>query len=355
VAQQQGVEIAKALSMDARLVVMDEPSATLSPQELEQLFTIVRDLQKQDIAIVYISHRLDEIDQICDRVEVLRDGENVGGGPVVELSRNDLIELMVGRSLESEFPKRDVEIGEERLCVDNLHRGRQVQDVSFNVRAGEVLGFAGLVGAGRSETMRAIVGADSGATGTIAIDGHEVEIHHPRQAIDRGICLLSEDRKSEGLVLGHTVVENFGLPNLVGFSKWMRIDKRREREAFEKYRKELQVKVSGPEQIAGNLSGGNQQKVVLAKWLARNTEIIIIDEPTRGIDVGAKYEIYQLINNLAAAGKAIIMVSSELPEILGMSDRIIVMHEGRVKGEITDVENTRQEDILKMAIDDDGS
>ncbi|MDF1815098.1 MAG: sugar ABC transporter ATP-binding protein [Verrucomicrobiales bacterium] len=351
VARQQAVEIARALSMDARLVVMDEPSAALSPSEVEQLFSIARDLQKQGIAIIYISHRLDEIYSICDRVVVLRDGANVGEGQVPDLKRNDLIEMMVGRPLESEFPKRKAKAGEEKLRVENLCMGTRVRNVSFSARAGEVLGFAGLVGAGRSETMRALIGADPKDSGTIYIDGKETAIHHPGEAIDQGICLLSEDRKSEGLVLIHSVVDNFGLPNLQRYSKHGRVDRNLERIEFEKYAKDLQIKISGPDQIAGNLSGGNQQKVVLAKWLARNTEVIIIDEPTRGIDVGAKYEIYQLINRLAAEGKAIIMVSSELPEILGMSDRIIVMHEGEVRGEITDMENATQEKILKMAIE----
>lgn len=351
IAQQQGVEIARALSMEARLVVMDEPSAALSPSEVTQLFAIVRDLQKQGIAVIYISHRLDEIYEICDRVVVLRDGENVGGGEVASLTRHELIELMVGRSLESEFPKRKAAPGKEKLRVEDLNRGRQVRGVSFSVNSGEVVGFAGLVGAGRSETMRALIGADPKDSGRIYVKGREVEINQPREAINHGICLLSEDRKNEGLVLIHSVVENFGLPNLVRFSRKGRVDQKQEREEFAKYVSSLQIKISDPDQEAGNLSGGNQQKIVLAKWLARNSEIIIIDEPTRGIDVGAKYEIYQLINDLAAAGKAVIMVSSELPEILGMSDRIIVMHEGEIRGEISDPQNATQEDILKLAIE----
>lgn len=351
IAQQQGVEIARALSMEARLVVMDEPSAALSPSEVTQLFAIVRDLQKQGIAVIYISHRLDEIYEICDRVVVLRDGENVGGGKIASLMRHELIELMVGRSLESEFPKRKAVPGKEKLRVEDLNRGRRVRGVSFSVNSGEVVGFAGLVGAGRSETMRALIGADPKDSGRIYVKGREVEINQPREAINHGICLLSEDRKNEGLVLIHSVVENFGLPNLVRFSRKGRVDQKQEREEFAKYVSSLQIKISDPDQEAGNLSGGNQQKIVLAKWLARNSEIIIIDEPTRGIDVGAKYEIYQLINDLAAAGKAVIMVSSELPEILGMSDRIIVMHEGEIRGEISDPQNATQEDILKLAIE----
>ncbi len=350
VAQQQAVEIAKALSMSARLVVMDEPTAALSPREVSQLFGIVRELRANGIAIIYISHRLDEIEELCDRIVVLRDGANVGGGRVSELSRNQIIERMVGRPLEAEFPKRNSQPGAIKLRVENLNRGHRVRDVSFSVRAGEILGIAGLVGSGRSETMRAIIGADRKDCGRIEIDGREVVIREPREAIQRGICLLSEDRKNEGLVLMHSALENFSLPNLVSFTRKGRIDRRAERESFLTYVDRLQIKLSDPDQKAGSLSGGNQQKIVLAKWLARNTDIIIIDEPTRGIDVGAKYEIYLLMNQLAAAGKAIIMVSSELPEILGMSDRILVMHEGAICGEITDVASATQESILKLAI-----
>ena len=351
VAQQQAVEIAKALAREARVVVMDEPTAALSPREVEQLFTIVRDLRNQGIAVIYISHRLEEIDEICDRVVILRDGEQVGEGRVSDLDRNRLIELMVGRPLESEFPPRTPKIGEETIEVSGLCRGTKVRNVSFKAHAGEVLGFAGLVGAGRSETMRLVFGADEKEKGTIRLGGNEVEIDEPREAIRNGICFLSEDRKGEGLVLKHSVIENFALPNLDQYSRNGILDRTRERDEFDHYTGELRIKISSPEQIARNLSGGNQQKVVIAKWLANRSEIIIIDEPTRGIDVGAKYEIYQLINRLAEAGKTIILVSSELEEVLGMSDRIIVMHEGEVRGEIDDVPSASAEDILTMAID----
>lgn len=350
VAQQQAVEIAKALAREARVVVMDEPSAALSPREVEQLFTIVRDLRSQGIAVIYISHRLEEIYEVCDRVVILRDGEQVGEGAVSELDRNRLIELMVGRPLESEFPPRTSRIGEETIAVSGLCRGTKVRDVSFKAHAGEVLGFAGLVGAGRSETMRLLFGADRREQGTIQLRGREVQINEPREAIQQGICFLSEDRKEEGLVLKHSVIDNFALPNLDHFSRNGVIDRARERDEFDRFTREIQIKISSPEQIAQNLSGGNQQKVVLAKWLANRSEIIIIDEPTRGIDVGAKYEIYQLINQLAESGKTIILVSSELEEVLGMSDRIVVMHEGVVRGEIEDVSSATAEDILTMAI-----
>ena len=352
VAQQQTVEIAKALSVSARIIVMDEPTAALTSQEVEHLFAIIRDLKAHGIGVIYISHRLDEIFEVADRVMVLRDGAHVGTHAIGDVSREALIELMVGRPLEAEFPKRAAALGPERLRVEGLRRGKAVQDVSFSVRAGEVLGFAGLVGAGRTETMRIVFGADRPDQGRIFVDGTEVGIRSPRDAMRHRICLLSEDRKGDGLVLKHSVRENFGLPNLERFLRGPFIDRRRERQAFAGYVEMLKIKVSSQERPAEDLSGGNQQKVVLAKWLARHADVIIMDEPTRGIDVGAKYEIYQLMNQLAAEGKAIVMVSSELPEILGMSDRVIVMHEGRIKAEITDVAGARQEDILAMAIAD---
>jgi ribose transport system ATP-binding protein len=350
VAQQQTVEIAKALSVNARIIVMDEPTAALTSQEVEHLFAIIADLKSRGIGVIYISHRLDEIFEVADRVMVLRDGTYVGTEPVSDVTREKLIEMMVGRSLESEFPKHAAIPGDERLRVENLSLGKTVKDVSFAVHAGEILGFAGLVGAGRTETMRIVFGADRPEKGRILVNGEEANIAGPRDAIRNRICLLTEDRKSQGLVLNHTVRENFGLPNLDRFRKWIFLDQRREREECAGYIDSLSIKVSSQEQAVENLSGGNQQKVVLAKWLAQNADIIIFDEPTRGIDVGAKYEIYLLMNRLAADGKAIIMISSELPEILGMSDRIIVMHEGQVKGEISDVAGTKQEDILSMAI-----
>ncbi len=350
VAQQQTVEIAKALSVNARIIVMDEPTAALTSQEVEHLFAIIADLKARDIGVIYISHRLDEIFEVADRVMVLRDGAHVGTEPVSNVTREKLIEMMVGRSLESEFPKHAATPGDERLRVENLSLGKTVKDVSFSVRAGEILGFAGLVGAGRTETMRIVFGADRPEKGRILVNGEESNISSPRDAIKSRICLLTEDRKGQGLILSHTVRENFGLPNLGRFKKWIFLDQRKEKAECKGYIDSLSIKVSGQEQLTADLSGGNQQKVVLAKWLAQDADIIIFDEPTRGIDVGAKYEIYLLMNRLVAAGKAIIMISSELPEILGMSDRIIVMHEGKVKGEITDVAGTNQEDILSMAI-----
>ncbi|MHC4995235.1 MAG: sugar ABC transporter ATP-binding protein, partial [Planctomycetota bacterium] len=353
VAQQQTVEIAKALSQNARIIVMDEPSASLTPQEVERLFAIVRDLQDQGIGVVYISHRLDEVFAIADRVTVLRDGEGVGDDPIGDLTRQAMIERMVGRAIDNEFPKHRHPDGaalKPRLVVRGLTRGEAVRDVSFHVCAGEVLGVTGLVGAGRTEVARLIFGADRADAGAVELDGEPLDIKSPRDAIDASICLLSEDRKAEGLVLGASVRDNFGLPNLDALSTVGFVRRRDERDAFARFVDSLRIKIPHQEQLARNLSGGNQQKVVLAKWLQRNTEVVIFDEPTRGIDVGAKYEIYLLINELAAQGKAIVMISSELPEVLGMSDRVLVMHNGRVTGEIEDVDNATQEQIMHLAV-----
>ena len=349
VAEQQVVEIAKALSRNARVILMDEPTAALTPREVDGLLKVVRELRSQGIGIIYVSHRLDEIDAIADRVTILRDGAHVATRKKADLDREQMIALMVGRSLEKEFPSRESVAGEVRLSVRNLRRGSWVKDVSFDLRAGEIVGLTGLVGAGRTETARLIFGADRMDSGSIDLDGKRLNVGSPRDAIRNGICLLTEDRKGQGLVLGQTVQENFGLPNLGDFSGNFLISSSRESEAFSGYVDKLRIKISGHSQSAGTLSGGNQQKVVLAKWLQRNAEVIIFDEPTRGIDVGAKFEIYQLIHGLAEEGKAILMISSELPEILGMSDRIIVMNEGRVTGEIEDCANATQEDVMKLA------
>jgi ribose transport system ATP-binding protein len=340
--------------------VMDEPSAALSPREVQGLFKIVEELKSQGIGIVYVSHRLDEIFKICNRVTVLRDGAYIDTKPIEDLTRETLIELMVGRKLENEFPTRparpstvdsmDDTQTRNGLVVQGLVGGPKVKDVSFNVRRGEIVALTGLVGAGRTESARLIFGADKREAGSITLDGKELPIRSPRDAIAAGICLLTEDRKGQGLVLNRSVLENFGLPNLARFTSGGLIQQKRERNAFRRYIDQLQIKLSGPDQRAGNLSGGNQQKVVLAKWLERDAEVIIFDEPTRGIDVGAKYEIYVLMHKLVEQGKAILMISSELPEVLGMADRIVVLHEGRVTGEITDVKSATQESIMALAV-----
>jgi ABC-type sugar transport system ATPase subunit len=329
---------------------MDEPSAALTSHEVARLFEIIRDLKRQDIGVIYISHRLDEVFTIADRVTVLRDGRNVGERPIDRITRDEMIELMVGRELKDEFPPRSRTPGPPRLEVRGLRRGSAVRDVSFAVRRGEILALTGLVGAGRTEAVRLIFGADPREAGEIRLDGKVLAIRSPQDAISAGIGLLTEDRKLQGLVLGHSVRENFGLPNLTWLSRHGFVQLSRERESFSRYVDQLRIKVPHHEQRAGNLSGGNQQKVVLAKWLARDCDVLIFDEPTRGIDVGAKYEIYLLMNELAAAGKAIVMISSELPEVLGMADRILVMHEGRITGEIADARQATQEEIMQLAV-----
>ncbi len=350
VAQQQVVEIAKALALDARIIVMDEPSATLTLAEVESLFGIIRELRAQGIGVIYISHRLEEIFAIADRVLVLRDGESVGVRSVGSVDRDELIEQMVGRKLENEFPRRSSRIGEELLVVEDLARADAVRGVSLSVRRGEILALTGLVGAGRTELARLIFGADRRDRGVVRLGGRTLRIRRPRDAIRAGIGLLTEDRKSEGLILGQSVLENFGLPNLGRFSRLGFVRQRRERSAFDRFVDNLSIRLSYRRQPARNLSGGNQQKVVLAKWLERACEVVIFDEPTRGIDVGAKFEIYVLMQELAEQGKAIVMISSELPEVLGMADRVLVMHAGKLAGEIRDVASATQEDIMQLAV-----
>ena len=349
VAHQQIVEIAKTLAQEARIIVMDEPSAALSPRETEGLFKVINELKSQGIGVIYISHRLDEIFKISDRITFLRDGQYIDTLKTKDVSRDKVIELMVGRSMKNEFPKRKTVIGGTRLKVSELSKGNKVQKVSLEVKSGEVVGLTGLVGAGRTETARLLFGADVKDSGKIELDGKLLTIKNPRDAIQQNICLLTEDRKSQGLILNQTIRENFSLPNLLQFCTWCFIRKKDESEALSFYVKQIKMKITSTEQMAGTLSGGNQQKVVLSKWLQRNAEVIIFDEPTRGIDVGAKYEIYQLINELAEKGKAILMISSELPEILGMSDRVLVMNEGRITGEIPSPSHATQEDIMKLA------
>ena len=350
IAQQQVVEIAKALSRRARLLVMDEPSAALTQTEVARLLGMIRELRAQGIAILYVSHRLDEIFAIADRVTVLRDGRWVATRPIQQVQRDELIEMMVGRKLEHEFPKKRIVIGPDRLVVRHLSRGDRVRDVSFSIRRGEVLGLTGLVGAGRTETARVIFGADRAESGSIELDGRALRIRHPRDAIRAGLGLLPEDRKAQGLILCRAVRENFGLPNLPAMSRFGLVRQRVEADAWAGYVESLRIRVPHAEQPARNLSGGNQQKVVLAKWLQSHCQVLIFDEPTRGIDVGAKYEVYLLINELAAQGQAILMISSELPEVLGLSDRILVMHRGRITAEITDVARATQEQIMKAAV-----
>lgn len=348
IAQQQMVEIAKATSRKSRIIAMDEPSATLTDHELENLFSLVRRLKTEGVSIVYISHRLEEIFTIADRVTVLRDGAWVDTKAVSKTDREDIIRMMVGRELQDTIPKVTAKQGDVALEVQGLTRAGVINNISFCVRRGEVLGIAGLVGAGRSEVARAIFGADQLDHGQILVDGDPAVIRSPQDAIRYGIGLVTEDRKSLGLILGMAVRENVSLANLGVLARLGFVSKRKEKQVADDYVRDLLIKTPSVEQAVQNLSGGNQQKVVLAKWLFTQSKILIFDEPTRGIDVGAKTEIYQLMNKLAADGAAIIMISSELPEVLGMSDRILVMHDGEIAGELTRDDAT-QEKIMHLA------
>ncbi len=349
IAQQQIVEIARMLVHEARLLILDEPTAALTPREVDRLFSVLADLRRRGLGLLLITHRLDEVFRLADRITVMRDGRTLGTWHASELNREQLIELMVGRPLDQEFPKQAATRGAAKLEVCGLAGGR-VRGVSFTVRAGEVLGLAGLVGAGRTELARLIFGADRPTAGSILVAGRRVNIRSPREAIKHGICLLTEDRKEQGLVLGLPAQENFALPSLDRWSRWGWLDHERESVAFQLHIANLRIRLASPAQPAGQLSGGNQQKLLVARWLERDAQVVLFDEPTRGVDVGAKYELYLLINELAARGKAVVMISSELPEILGMSDRILVMHDGKLTGEIEDVASVTAEDVLTLAV-----
>jgi ribose transport system ATP-binding protein len=349
VAEQQMVEVAKALSLDARILIMDEPTAALTEHEIGELFATIRRLKEKGVSIVYISHRLEELFEIGDRVTVLRDGRSVGTYGVLEMSKAELIRLMVNRELTDLFPKEKAPMGPEVLRVEGLTTQGGLKDITFALHKGEVLGIAGLLGAGRTELARAIFGLDKISSGAIYINGTLQKIGSPRSAINSGIGFLTEDRKSQGLVLPLSVERNLCLSSVDRFSKWGVMDTRQEKRAAGRYVKELRIKTPSLDQKVIFLSGGNQQKVVLSKWLCSQAEIFIFDEPTRGVDVGAKAEIYQLMNRLTATGVAIIMISSELLEVLGMSDRILVMRGGQITGEFS-AEEATQERILQCAL-----
>lgn len=353
VGKQQMCEIAKAISHQAKVIIFDEPSAALTEKEIEDLFTIIRDLREKGLAIVYISHRMDEIKVITDRVTVMRDGGYVGTLITKDCTKEDIINMMVGRVIY-ETPKTESKVAKDApvvLKVEHLNAGRMVQDVSFELRKGEILGFSGLMGAGRTETARALFGADPKTSGDIYVNGEKVTINSPQDAVKHGIGYLSEDRKRYGIVVQKTITENSTMATLEKYMNGIFINKGEEKKITEKYIQELATKTPSADQLVVNLSGGNQQKVVIAKWLVRNCDILIFDEPTRGIDVGAKNEIYKLMNRLAEEGKSIIMISSEMTEILRMSDRIVIMCEGKKTGEL-DISEATQEKIMDRATRD---
>ena len=350
VGKQQMCEIAKAISHEAKVIIFDEPSAALTETEIEELFKIIRDLRDKGMAMVYISHRMDEIKAITDRVTVMRDGTYVGTIITKDSTKDDIINMMVGRVIY-EDPKTQSNVPKDApvvLKVEHLNAGKMVKDVSFELHKGEILGFSGLMGAGRTETARALFGADPKDSGDIYINGQKVDIKSPQDAVKCGIGYLSEDRKRYGVVVGKTVAENTTMATMEKFMKGLFINKKKEDEVAWTHVKALKTKTPTVDTEVVNLSGGNQQKVVIAKWLTRDCDILIFDEPTRGIDIGAKSEIYTLMNELVAQGKSIIMISSEMTEVLRMSDRVIVMCEGRKTGEI-DISEATQENIMHMA------
>ena len=344
VADQQLVEIAKALSLQSRVLVMDEPTAALSAHEVHELFAIARQLRERGVAILFVSHRLEEIFELAERVTVFRDGTRVATAPIAELTTEEIIRQMVGRELETLYPKSNVEPGEVILDVRHLTRKGVFEDVSFQVRRGEILGFAGLVGAGRTEVARVIFGIDRADAGEIRLGGKPVQIRSPRAAMQYGIAYVPEDRHQHGLIMDFSITRNMTLPVLLRQANVLGLmNQRREREIAQDYSRQLQVRSAGIDQLVRALSGGNQQKVVLAKWLITHPAVLILDEPTRGIDVGSKAEVHRIISELAGKGLAIMLISSDLPEVLAMADRVLVMHEGRVAAEFphTDVDQEK--------------
>lgn len=348
VGQQQMVEIAKALSVKTKVLIMDEPTASLSNREVSELLRTVKSLREKGIGIVYISHRLEEIIEICDRVTIMRDGEKVKTLQKNEITTDTLIKLMVGRNLEEQFPKVETKKGEEVLRVEGLSRNGVFENVTFGVKKGEILGVAGLVGAGRTEVMRVVFGADSKDAGDVYIHGKKVKITCPRDAMKNKIAFLTEDRKGQGLILDNTVAFNMNISSFNKITKGFLLDRKKSKQRCAENIKKLNINPPLDSFIVRQFSGGNQQKVVIAKWLNTDADIYIFDEPTRGIDVGAKVEVYNVMNELVSKGAAIIMISSEMPEVLGMSDRIIVMHEGKLTGEF-DRKEANQENIMKAA------
>lgn len=348
VGTQQMIEIAKSLMNDTKILILDEPSAALSEKEIDSLFEIIRGLKKQGVGMIYISHRMQEIFEITDQITVMRDGLTVASYATADVDVHQIIKDMVGRDLSDFYPDRKPKYGETRLEVEHFTSKGVFEDVSFNVKAGEILAFSGLMGAGRTEIMRAIFGIDKHDSGTIKINGQEVKLKSPSDSIKHSVGFLTEDRKDEGLILDATIADNIDLPSIDGFVKHGLIDQKADNDFVEMLIKRLTVKATGREDLAGDLSGGNQQKVVLAKWVGSGSQVLILDEPTRGVDVGAKREIYDLMNELTDRGVAIIMISSDLQEVLGFSDRIAVVYEGHLTGEIATKDAT-QENVMTLA------
>ncbi|WFA08094.1 sugar ABC transporter ATP-binding protein [Tissierella sp. Yu-01] len=349
VSKQQMVEIAKALSTEAKILIMDEPTSALTSKEIDELFTIIKKLRNEGHGIVYISHRLEELENIVDRVMILRDGQYITSMDFKDTTLREIISYMVGREITEKFPRIEKSVGKKILEVKNLNAGSQVRDVSFSLYEGEIVGIAGLMGAGRTETTRALFGADSKESGEIFIDGEEVKINKPSDSIKAGIVLVPEDRKKDGLCTKLSIKDNIALPNLDFISSKLGVvNRKKENDMTLKTVKDLHIRLANVEGNAEGLSGGNQQKVVVGKWLARNSRVVIFDEPTRGIDVAAKVEIYNLMNELKDQGIGVLFVSSEMQEILGISDRILVMADGRITKEL-DIEEATQDIILEYA------
>ena len=348
VGQQQMIEIAKALMTDCQVLIMDEPTAALTDREIRMLFKIIQHLKTKEVAIIYISHRMEEIFEISDRITVMRDGMTVDTTLTKETNVDDVVRKMVGREISDYYPKKNAEIGETVFEVKNLSGTSGFENISFSVKSGEIVGFSGLMGAGRTEIMRGIFGIDPISQGEIILEGKKVQLKNPSTSIKAGVGFLTENRKEEGLVLDFSIKDNISLPSIDEFRVRGLVDTKTEDEFVQLLMKRLTVKAQNEDISAGSLSGGNQQKVVLAKWIGIGPKVLILDEPTRGVDVGAKREIYQLMNELAERGVAIVMVSSDLPEVLGVSDRILVVHEGKIAGEINRTEAT-QEKIMNLA------
>lgn len=351
VAQKQMVEIAKALSYEnTKLILMDEPSASLTTTECEKMFWVVRELKKQGVSVIYISHKLEEIAQLCDWVTILRDGKIIDSGELSKFTREEIIAKMIGREITNKFPRRDRKPGErETLKVEALSRKGVIENISFSLREGEILGLAGLVGAGRTEIARAICGIDYVDQGEVSVNGKKVKIDNPKDALKAGIAYLSEDRKHEGLVLKSSVKWNISMANMKNLLSLGIVNEMKDNKIADRMIQAMQIKTPSKEQYVMNLSGGNQQKIVIGKWLNTNAKVFIFDEPTRGIDVGAKYEIYLLMNQLVSEGKSIIMISSEMPEVLEMSDRVLVVNKGRITASLTDGDKKAQT-VMEYAI-----